>query len=69
MISHEGQHEEQRTNLEIPDGVVLGDMPNLEGIMNPELSALENIDDAIQAADRQGEGLYGKENWQLINAK
>ncbi len=61
-------HEEQM-NFDV-EGVAMGDMPNLEGINDPEaISALAHIDEAVQSADLSGADKYGAENWDLINAK
>ncbi len=61
---------EVQKNFEDLEGVALGDMPNLEGLNDPEvMSALANIDGAIQGVDKTGQERYGAENWDLINAK
>ena len=61
---------ENQMKYEEPEGVIMGDMPNLEGFEDREVaSALTNIDEAIHNADHKGREKYGAENWDLINAK
>ena len=61
---------EQQMNLDNFEDAAMGDMPNLEGLKDPEvMSALAHIDEAIQSADQNGEAKYGAENWDLINGK
>lgn len=61
---------ENQMKYEEPEGVVMGDMPNLEGFQDQEvMSALANIDEAIHNADQRGREKYGAGNWDLINAK
>ncbi len=65
MSNHEAQ-----MNFEELEGVAMGDIPNLEGLKDPEvMSTLAHIDEAIQNVDQEGQEKYGAENWDLINAK
>lgn len=61
---------EESMGFEIPEGVALGDIPNIEGLNNPEVaSSLSKIGEAIHRADEDGASLYGVENWSLINGR